>query len=170
MNKKKFLLLFVLCCALPLLAAKLVLEFGWFNRGVSSNGEWQQTEIFLLTATDAKAHWRLAVAPKAECDKPCQQALYTIQQLYVGLGRKQVQVQPVLISEQSPPNAYTAFARYSAAQPVPETLQNRILLIDQQGLVLLSYPVPSAQTELANTARAIRQDLLKLLNYDRTRV
>ena len=53
MNKKKFLLLFVLCCALPLLAAKLVLEFGWFNRGVSSNGEWQQTEVFLLTATNA---------------------------------------------------------------------------------------------------------------------
>ncbi|PKM17238.1 MAG: hypothetical protein CVV11_20970 [Gammaproteobacteria bacterium HGW-Gammaproteobacteria-15] len=170
MNKKKFLLLFVLCCALPLLAAKLVLEFGWFNSGVSSKGEWQQTEVFLLTATNAKAHWRLAVAPKAECDNQCQQALFTIQQLYVGLGRKQVQVQPVLISEQIPPETYTAFTRHSAVQPVPEALQNRILLIDQQGLVLLSYPVPLAQTELASTASAIRQDLLKLLNYDRTSV
>lgn len=170
MNKKKFLLLFVLCCALPLLAAKLVLEFGWFNSGVSSNGEWQQTEIFLLTATDAKAHWRLAVAPKAECDKPCQQALFTIQQLYVGLGRKQVQVEPVLISEHGVPEDYTTVSRHSALQPVPAALQDRILLIDQQGLVLLSYPVPLVQTELAGTARAIRQDLLKLLNYDRTSV
>lgn len=170
MNKKKFLLLFVLCCALPLLAAKLVLEFGWFNRGASSNGEWQQTEVFLLSKTNVKAHWRLAVAPKADCDKPCQQALFTIQQLYVGLGRKQVQVEPVLISEYSVPKDYTTFTRHTALQSVPSTLQDRILLIDQQGLVLLSYPVPLVQAEQAITAKAIRQDLLKLLNYDRTSV
>lgn len=170
MGKKKFLLLFVLCCALPLLAAKLVLEFGWFNSGISSKGDWQQTEVFLLTATNAKAHWRLAVAPTADCDTRCQQALFTIRQLYVGLGRKQAQVEPVFISEHSVPEDYTTFTRYSALQPVPEALQNRILLIDQQGLVLLSYAMPVAQTELATTAKAIRQDLLKLLNYDRTTV
>ena len=60
MNKKKFLLLFILCCALPLAAAKLVLEMGWFSRGASSHGQWQQTEVFLLPATTEKAHWRLA--------------------------------------------------------------------------------------------------------------
>ncbi|CAM5198082.1 hypothetical protein [Alishewanella longhuensis] len=48
MNKNKFLLLFILCCVLPLLAAKLVLELGWFNPGSSSRGQWLQQEIYLL--------------------------------------------------------------------------------------------------------------------------
>lgn len=170
MNKKKFLWLFVLCCALPLLAAKLVLEFGWFNRGVSSQGEWQKTELFLLEATAEKAHWRIGVMPAAECSKLCLGALHTVQQLYVGLGRKQTQVQPVFISSGVMASGFSAFMQLPALHEVPADLHDKILLIDQQGLVLLSYPMPAAEADMATTAKAIRQDLLKLLNYDRTSV
>ena len=170
MNKKKFLWLFALCCALPLLAAKLVLEFGWFNRGVSSQGEWQKSELFILEATTEKAHWRIGVMPAAECATQCLGALHTVQQLYVGLGRKQAQVQPVLISAEAASSDYSAFKQLPAITAVPKALHNKILLIDQQGLVLLSYPMPAAQADMADTAKAIRQDLLKLLNYDRTSV
>ena len=170
MNKKKFLWLFVLCCVLPLLAAKLVLELGWFNRGVSSQGQWQQTEVFLLPATAEKAHWRIGVMPGAHCHEQCLGALHTVQQLYVGLGRKQVQVQPVFISDGTQIADYSAFMRQPAIAAVPPDLHNKILLIDQQGLVLLSYPMPAAKADMAITAKAIRQDLLKLLNYDRTSV
>ena len=154
MNKKKFLLLFVLCCALPLLAAKLVLEFGWFNRGVSSQGQWQQNEVFLLAPTMEKAHWRIGVMPAAECATQCLGALHTVQQLYVGLGRKQAQVQPVLISSEAASSDYVAFKQQPPITAVPSALHNKILLIDQQGLVLLSYPMPAAQADMAGTAKA----------------
>ena len=171
MNKKKFLLLFVICCALPLLAAKLVLEMGWFTGGVSSKGQWQQAEVFLLPPSAEKAHWRLAVAPQTnECTNHCQQALFTVQQLYLGLGRKQQHVKPMLLGPQALPEDYTVFVSQNPVRPIPETLQNHILLIDQQGLVLLSYPMPVAEADMAPTAKAIRQDLLKLLNFDRTSV
>lgn len=171
MNKKKFLLLFVTCCVLPLLAAKLVLEMGWFNGGVSSKGQWQQTEVFLLPASAEKAHWRLAVAPQTnECNSHCQQALFTVQQLYLGLGRKQQHVKPLLLGSQALPKDYTIFASLNPVRAIPEALQNHILLIDQQGLVLLSYPMPVVKADMAPTAKAIRQDLLKLLNFDRTSV
>jgi hypothetical protein len=169
MNKNKFLWLFVLCCAVPLLAAKVVLELGWYQAGVGSQGDWQRDEVFLLPASAEKAHWRLAVAPAGDCQQQCQQALYTVQQLYVGLGRKQEQVQPVLLSETAVPADYPLFTRHRAVSAVPQALQNRILLIDHQGLVLLSYTMPS-EDDMAATAKAIRQDLLKLLNYDRTSV
>ncbi len=170
MNKKTFLLLFVACCALPLLAAKLVLELGWFSAGVSNQGQWQQNEVFLLPATEAKAHWRIAVAPAAACQQQCQQALHTVKQLYIGLGRKQEQVAPVLLAAQPLPQDYAMFSQSSALQPLPAELSDRIMLIDQQGLVLLSYPMPQTEAEMAPIAKAIRQDLLKLLNYDRTSV
>lgn len=168
MNKKKFLLLFILCCALPLAAAKLVLEMGWFSRGASSHGQWQQAEVFLLPATTEKAHWRLAVPASGECDTQCQRALFTVQQLYVGLGRKQQQLQPVLLGSAKVPEQFNVFSRLQPKRAVPETLNNHILLIDQQGLVLLSYPAPATDADMAGVAKAIRQDLLKLLNYDRT--
>jgi hypothetical protein len=170
MNKKKFLLLFILCCGLPLLAAKLILEMGWFNSGASSQGQWQQAEVFLLSPTPERAHWRLAVTPATDCQQLCQQALYTVQQLYIGLGRKQEQVQPVLLGKTTTPAEYTVFANMAPRESVPVALQDRILLIDQQGLVLLSYPMPLAEADMAPTAKAIRKDLLKLLNYDRTSV
>lgn len=168
MNKNKFLLLFLLCCGLPLLAAKVVLAMGWYNGGASSNGQWQQSDVFLLDATKDQAHWRLAVTSNAQCNEHCLQALFTLKQLYIGLGRKQDQVQPVLISQQAVPDDYAMFVLSAPRQAVPAALEQRILLIDQQGLVLLSYPMPEAESEMALTAKAIRKDLLKLLNYDRT--
>ena len=169
MNKKKFLWLFVLCCTLPLLAAKVVLELGWYQSGVGSKGDWQQQEVFLLPAVTDKAHWRLAVVPAAACLQQCQQALFTVKQLYIGLGRKQEQVQPILLADSALADDFAMFSQSSAMVPVPASLQQRILLIDQQGLVLLSYAMP-AKDEMAATAKAIRADLLKLLNYDRTSV
>ncbi|WP_417706097.1 hypothetical protein [Rheinheimera aquimaris] len=168
MNKKKFLLLFILCCALPLAAAKLVLEMGWFSRGASSHGQWQQTEVFLLPATTEKAHWRLAVPAAEGCDSQCQRALFTVQQLYVGLGRKQQQLQPVLLGGTKPPEQFNVFSSLQPERSIPEMLNKHILLIDQQGLVLLSYPAPATDADMAGVAKAIRQDLLKLFNYDRT--
>ena len=168
MAKHKFVGLFLLCCALPLLAAQLVLHFGWFNSGVGSKGTWQQQEVFVLPATTDKAHWRIAVIPAGQCDQLCQNALYTVQQLYIGLGRKQDQVKPLLLSE-LPLTQPKAFITQSTA-PLNMTaqLKNQIALVDYQGLVLLRYPMPANEQEMVQTAKAVRQDLLKLLNYDRT--
>lgn len=169
MNKYKFVALFVVCCGLPFLAAKLVLEMGWFNAGVSNKGQWQQREVFLLDASADKAHWRLAV-PGENCQQACQQALYTVKQLYVGLGRKQQHVLPVWLAKEPTPANYPMFQQAPAIAAVPATLADKIMLIDHQGLVLLTYPMPSSEKDMAPTAKAIRYDLMKLLNYDRTSV
>jgi hypothetical protein len=170
MAKNKFLLLFVLCCAVPLLFAYLVLQFGWFDRGITSNGQWQTEEIFVLEPTSEQAHWRITVLPTEQCTKRCQNAIYTVQQLYIGLGRKQQQVQPVLVSTEPLSVLPSSFSQQTAKQPITTALFNHIVLVDQQGLALLRYPMPNSEAEMAITAKAIRQDLLKLLNYDRTEV
>ncbi|MDX1676342.1 hypothetical protein [Arsukibacterium sp.] len=171
MNKNKFMLLFVLCCVLPLAAAKLVLEMGWFNPGSASRGSWLEQEIFLLDdISGQKKHWRIVMLADTACDQRCQNAMHTVKQLYIGLGRKQEQVQPVVVGTLNEPDAYPMFIQQKAATDNLGYLQQQILLVDQKGLVLLSYPMPSHQAEMADTARNIRYDLLKLINYDRTSV
>lgn len=159
MNKNKFMLLFVICCVLPLAAAKLVLELGWYNPGSSSKGVWLEQEIFLLDdISGQKKHWRIVLLADSPCQQQCQNALHTVRQLYIGLGRKQEQVQPVVVGSLTEPDTYPMF------------IQQQILLVDQKGLVLLSYPMPELEAEMAAVARNIRYDLLKLINYDRTSV
>ncbi|WP_333606981.1 hypothetical protein [Arsukibacterium sp.] len=171
MNKNKFLLLFIVCCALPLLGAKIVLELGWFNPGSSSKGQWLQQEYFLLEdASQRPDHWRIALIPQQDCQQSCLQALHTIKQMYIGLGRKQVQVVPVLIGQIPQPAEYPMFQQAAALIELPEQLRNTIVLVDRKGLVLLSYPMPEQAEDMAETARSVRADLLKLMNYDRTSV
>ncbi|CAM5197461.1 hypothetical protein [Alishewanella longhuensis] len=45
-------------------------------------------------------------------------------------------------------------------------LQNQIILVDQQGLALLSYPMPEQAEQMAATAKAIRADLMKFCNLN----
>lgn len=171
MNKNKFMLLFVLCCVLPLAGAKLVLEMGWFNPGSSSKGSWLEQEIFLLPdITGEKKHWRIVLLTDSPCQQRCQNALHTVKQLYIGLGRKQEQVQPVVIGSLQQPELYPMFDIQHAMSANIEALRQQILLVDQKGLVLLSYPMPEQDEQMAQIARNIRYDLLKLLNYDRTSV
>lgn len=171
MNKNKFMLLFVICCVLPLAAAKLVLEMGWFNPGSSSKGVWLEQEIFLLDdISGQKKHWRIVLLADTPCQKQCQNALHTVKQLYIGLGRKQEQVQPVVVGSLTEPDAYPMFIQQQAEINDVALLQQQILLVDQKGLVLLSYPMPELEAEMAAVARNIRYDLLKLINYDRTSV
>ena len=170
MNKNKFLLLFILCCALPLALAKLVLELGWFSPGSSSQGAWLEQEIYLLDDASARQdHWRIAVVAAACDQKSCQQALYTVKQLYTGLGRKQNQVQTVYVGQQLPAD-YANFPQSDVTNAATAALQNQIVLVDQRGLVLLRYPMPEQAEQMAATAKSIRSDLMKLMNYDRTSV
>ncbi len=171
MNKNKFMLLFIVCCVLPLAAAKLVLELGWFNPGSSSKGHWLEQEIFLLDdISGQKKHWRIVMLADASCGQPCNNALHTVKQLYIGLGRKQEQVQPVVVGALPQPADYPMFIQQQALAVDTAPLLQQILLVDQKGLVLLSYPMPLQEAEMADIARNIRYDLLKLLNYDRTSV
>lgn len=169
MNKNIFLLCFVLCCGLPLLAAKVVLDQGWYQPGSSSRGQWLQQEYFLLQpAFDKPNHWRVAVVAR-QCEaQRCQKALHTVKQLYIGLGRKQTQVQPVYIGKARLID-YPMFLQQEGSE-VGGALENHIVLVDQNGLALLRYPMPEHAEEMAATAKAIRADLMKLLSYDRTSV
>lgn len=170
MNKNKFLLLFIGCCALPLVLAKAVLAFGWFNAGVTNKGQWLEQEIYLLEeAATAPDHWRIAVVAEQCNQASCQQALHTVKQLYVGLGRKQNQVQPVLVGQALPAD-YPMFTLHQITPAANLGLQDYIVLVDARGLALLRYPMPQQRADMAATAKAIRADLMKLLNYDRTSV
>lgn len=177
MNSRKFFILFIACALVPLIAAQLSLSMGWFSQAGTNKGQWLQHEIQLLPDTtvtteqliNKSVHWHLVYIQAAVCDQQCEQALFTLQQLYAGMGRKQLKIKPLVIALQQPAqlNKFPAIA-WQPEQHIANELQNQIVIVNQRGLVLLRYPVDGNPQHMRDLAKNIRTDLLRLINYDRS--
>jgi hypothetical protein len=171
LSKSTFLILFCVCSSLPFVAAKLALEFGWFHAGVNNKGQWLEREIQLLPASaHTQQRWHLVYVQAQACDGYCEIALYTLQQLYIGFGRKQDDVSALIVAAQAPAQL-ERFVAIKWQAPITSTvtqeLQNQIVIVNQQGLVLLRYPVTLDPKGMLVVGKDIRTDLLRLMNYDR---
>lgn len=169
MTSRKFFALFLGCALVPLVAAKVSLEMGLFSKTSVNKGEWLEHEIQLLPAAQPlAAHWRLVYVRASDCNYECDQALHAMQQLYTGLGRKQLNIEPLFLSAKEIPEfkQFPAINVLIDTQPQAE-LDNQIVIVNQQGLVLLRYPVNGDSEQMKNVAKDIRADLLRLMNYDR---
>lgn len=178
MNSRKFFMLFIACAAVPLVVAQLSLSMGWFSQGGNNKGQWLQHEIQLLpdashagqdNPASNSVHWHLVYVQARDCDQQCEQALFTLQQLYSGMGRKQLKVKPLVMAQQQPVQLkqFPAIS-WQPEQSVANELQNQIVIVNQRGLVLLRYPVADSPEHMRDLARDIRTDLLRLINYDRS--
>ena len=172
-RKNTFLLLFFLCCSLPVLAAKLALEFGWFTPGVTNKGQWFKTEIKILPTVNSISHthqrWHLIYVQAKECRQSCEIALYTLQQLYSGLAAHQEQVDVSVIAEQAPRQLSDFRDIYLQSHAIPQSyLQDQIVLVNPQGIALLHYPVAVDSVAMVKVAKGIRTDLLRLLSFERS--
>ena len=166
MAKNKFLLLFVLCCVVPLAAAKLVLSNGWFSSGVNSQGQWLSKEIHLLPPSKSTdPHWRLVYLAPQQCLQDCLETIDLMQKVYLALGRKQQQLALVVLTEQPLAALPVVMNQHlGSAQGLPT---GQLVLVENQGLALLQYPVPADLQQRLLTGKAVMTDLKKLMNYDR---
>lgn len=166
MSKQKFLICFLLCCLVPLVAAWVVLKAGWFEAGVNSHGRWMKTEIKLLPAVPTRqAHWRLVFIAPEQCEQSCQQALHLMQQIHTALGRKQQQLDLVVVAPAAATGIDSSIpVQQVDAQGIPV---GHFVVVEQQGIALLEYSLPTDATELALTGKAVMSDLKKLMSYDR---
>nr|WP_324259787.1 hypothetical protein [Cellvibrio fontiphilus] len=170
MNSRKFFSLFLLCALIPLAAAKLSLAMGWFSHHAVNKGYWLEREIELLPDAEANAAaWRLVYVAPESCTAECQQALYSLQQLYTGLGRKQLKMQPLVMAQQTP-DVLREFSsiHWLEKNILARELQNQIVIVNRDGLALLRYPVSEDSQHMQHIAKDIRTDLLRLMNYDRS--
>ena len=168
---RKFLLLFFLCCSLPFIAAKLALEFSWFTPGVTNKGQWLEKNVQLLPVTQQhfpQKRWSLVYVQAQKCNRSCELALYTLQQIYIGFGRQQEQLNSLIIADQAPSQltAYPAVQWQNNDVQLSE-LEGNIFIVNLQGLAILRYPVVQDREQMLTIGKYIRTDLQHLMAYDR---
>ncbi|WP_194756141.1 hypothetical protein [Aliidiomarina indica] len=177
-RNRRVLLTIALVFVLPLLIAKLVLSFGWYESGVSQKGHLVDPPIELAASDNEQLPntWRIAYRMPAECTQACENALYVSGQIFHALGRQQNRVSAVAIrDEQSAAslpalpedNTVTLHTLPHTSELLAELPEHSLMIIDPVGKVVMWYPGSDDRSEVVMRGRDLLSDLQKLLKLSR---
>ncbi|WP_416306842.1 hypothetical protein [Neptunicella sp. SCSIO 80796] len=182
MNNKKSILLLALVFVVPVILAKLALELDWFNKGATNKGQLLDPVLDmspLYPADSAPTIWRVVYIMPAQCEQRCQNALYSINQVWLALGRENERVSPVIITTassdqsaiqqlESMPNL-TLFStnQQSIDRVFKDTATDGIFVVDTLQNIILRYDLQQEQQQAVMHSREILADVKKLLKLSR---
>ena len=178
-NKRTFILL-VLVFVVPVILAKLALEGNWFNKAATNKGELLVTPLdFSLLYPEREKKWYLAYISNQPCQNQCENALYSLSQIWTALGREQDRVETaILLTDEAQRNRARQlegspklkFIPVSAEQVTSTFGQEEvegIYIVDALGNVILTYPLHGDKQQAVMGSRDILADMRKLLKLSR---
>lgn len=179
-NSKLTLLGVAAAFVLPVLIAKLALDNGWFTQGATNRGELlQPTRDLSAVLVDEEPKWRLVYSVPANCDQACENAIFSIHQVWMALGRETDRAQAtVLVSESSDASVLgklgeehnlhlVEVSERALNQAIAADDSATILLVDTLNNAMLRYPVSGDRQTAIQRSRDILADVKKLLKLSR---
>lgn len=179
LKKSRRSFLFVIAAfAIPVLLAKLALNNGWIDYGVTNQGQLLAGEKTLADFGIEKGEfdqkWVLFYRLPDVCEKACEQQLVAINNTYVALGKELPRVTPLALTSSAISEETLKQIRANEWQfksvPTEAGMQADLTLIyvaDPLGNVLLTHQIPSNVDDLPAFGKAIVADMKKLLKYSR---
>jgi hypothetical protein len=179
-SSKKGVIALVIVFAVPVILAKLALEFEWFNRGATNKGE-LLNPILQLNEVDqpAEPKWRILYVLPSSCADECNNALFSLTQVWQALGKESDRAESLVIStelsDSSPMKDLEAHQlirllktdSQSVNKVFKDTSTDGIFVVDTQGNIILRYPLQKEQQEAVLHSRDILADMRKLLKLSR---
>lgn len=168
------LLALLLVFALPVIAAHLILNLGWYHSGVTNKGELIEPRFTFADAglvNPVPQSWQLVFVVPEICDETCQQRWYLLKQSYIALGAYSERVTVSLyISNTSDmtwltQNAQTYPVLLLPEQPLPISDQDYVL-IDPLGQWVMRYP-EVGDSGLVAQNKGLIADVRKILKLSR---
>ena len=178
-KSRRNMVLLLLVFALPVVIAKLALELGWLQYGVTNKGELLNEKLTLTTLGFNKENfqeknWLILYVLPAQCQQNCQQALEKIHNTYVALGKEMPRVTPVILAEQQLSTAQLARIEKSQWQVIKQPKQAKqqlaigsVYIVDPLGNFILNHKQPNEIENIDVFGKAILADMKKLLKYSR---
>ena len=177
-SSKRTFLMMLAVFALPIILAKLALQFQWLNYGVTNKGQLIEKTITLeqlgINTKGAKNHWLLVINLPQDCSTNCQQIMQTIFNTYVALGKDKPRSKPLALI----PTSYSAEQQAKLSQQgwlQSQTTVNannqlgtdNIYIADPLGNIVLSHAIPKQSEGFALFGKEILADMKKLLKYSK---
>jgi hypothetical protein len=179
-SSKRSLIIMIAVFVLPVILAYTALKFDWFNKAATNRGELLQPIIeaaSLLNESDT--NWHLLYIIPEHCDIACDNALYSVQQIYMATGKESDRVQALfLYTENSATEAVAKVNEIGGAivlqksqvnvnEIFKSTGINAIFISDTLHNIVLRYPVTADKQQAILDSRDILADLKKLLKLSR---
>lgn len=174
------MLVLVAVFLLPIVLAKIALESDFFNKSATNRGELLEPAIELgeILKQD-KPVWRLVYALPETCDQVCENALYSMNQVWHAIGRDRDRVEASIIytatSDVERLKELKDLENFSQMEVeddfLKELFKNQtldgIFVADTLGNVILKYPLQQEQQQAVLKSRDILADMKKLLKLSR---
>ncbi|MCE9679735.1 hypothetical protein LZP69_11230 [Shewanella sp. AS1] len=173
-TSRKTLLILLLAFLLPVIAAKLVLSLHLYQGGATNQGELLPPEFSYQSLAMANPHpesWQILYLLPTQCDRPCQDRLYILQQSHIALGKDQDRVTTiVLLQNDSDAKALEGF-HFETASSTPELSQllneQQLVVVDPLGALVMRYQQVADKEQQIMQGKAMVNDLRKLLKLSR---
>lgn len=179
-KKSKTPLLLIVVFVLPVILAKLALDNDWFNRASTNKGELMSPILDASSLmVEMEPKWRILYLLPQNCEAECENAIYSINQVWVASGKESDRVEPVIISvPDSDQDKTTELSGHPNIKLLKQDGQsvnnvfkdvpaNGIFLVDTLNNVILRYPLFEEQKQAVMKSRDILADIKKLLKLSR---
>ncbi|MDT0595135.1 hypothetical protein [Glaciecola petra] len=179
-NNKRALIMMILVFVLPVLLAYMALQFDWFNKAATNRGELLQPVIEAATVLDSSdTKWHLVYVLPNVCDQACENAIYSIEQIYTATGKESDRVSMLFLQTENSASAAIAkvnekngtYLLQQSQENVNDVFKstdiNAIFISDTLHNVVLRYPVTANKDDAIMDSRNILADLKKLLKLSR---
>ncbi|BFT32004.1 hypothetical protein D210916BOD24_31800 [Alteromonas sp. D210916BOD_24] len=171
---KKTLLMMVGVFVIPVIMAKLALDNDWFNKAATNKGQLLTPTINMdAVLADTQPKWRLLYVIPAQCDNSCENALFSINQVWLALGKESDRTEALVITtDQSDSAALNALSEYPHvatlnSAKLPQLDSNSVYIVDTQNNAMLFYHMKDDRKDAVMESRNMLADIRKLLKLSR---
>ena len=180
-SNKRLILIFIAVFTLPVILAKLALEFHWFTEAATNRGELLEPALDMseLVTSSTPQKWKMLYVLPAQCDASCNNAIYSLTQLHSALGKEQDRVEAVIVAlENSDTQSLDKVAdnkhlrilkadQQSVNQVFKDVKTNGIFIADTLNNIILRYPTQNDAQQAVLHSRDILSDMRKVLKLSR---
>ena len=170
---KKTLIIMVAVFVLPVVLAKLALDNDWFTKGATNKGQLLAPTIDMSALLEnAEPKWRLLYVMPSKCDAVCENALFSINQVWLALGKESDRAQAVVVTTaSSDQTAIAALEDYPFVETLPVTptalASSSVYIVDTQNNAMLFYDIKDDRKDAVMESRNMLADMRKLLKLSR---
>ena len=179
-NSKLTMLGVAVAFVLPVVIAKVALDNNWFTSAATNKGELLQPVRDLNPVFAAEEpKWRIVYSVPSQCDDACMNAIYSVHQVWIALGRETDRAQAtILLSAHSDASVVERLSKEvnlhvvnvkdeALNQALDPKDKGTIMLVDTMNNAMLRYPTFEDKQAAVQSSRDILADVKKLLKLSR---
>jgi hypothetical protein len=179
-NNRLTMMMLVAVFVIPVLLAVLALKGDWFNKAATNRGELLTPPVELPGLLRGETPiWRIFYVMPENCEQKCENAIYSLNQIWEASGREKERVIATVVKTDSSDAGkmveITAQPQFDILTAETKILSDAFTTQSQEGLfisdtlgnVILRYPLSTQQQEAIMKSRDVLADLKKLLKLSR---